>query len=424
MSLPPPSGPKQPLHPPTSLPPRPPLPAAPPPGSFPPAYSAAPAYAHTTSAVPGIVGPGYGGNGANPTSKTSGTGYNSFTAFQPRSITSSSQTYRTSSPVVAGPTTPPVGFPASTMATATATAAATAATTSTSGYGATYPNQQRPYQTGSTYYSQQNYGDHSYGQASSVPQIANPFPPPAPDQSNNYTRGKGYGRHDSGLDPEMEAQIAQWQSAYIAKDGDPPAGVKTAGRRDPTAVATGINAAPVSIPSNGPTAASTPTPGPGRTDPGPKTVVRSGGGQTWTDPSLLEWDPAHFRLFVGNLAGEVTDDSLKKAFAKYPSVQRARVIRDKQSEKSKGYGFVSFSDGDDYFKAAREMQGKYIGSHPVLLRRATTEVRPVSAKAKKGGNGILGTGGNQNHGAGGGGKVKNDGVKKHGKTKGGLRILG
>ena len=430
MSLPPPSGPKKSLQPPTSLPPRPPVP---PPGSFPPAYSAAPAYAHTASAVPGIVGPGYGGNAVNPTSKTSGAGYNSFTAFQPRSVTASNQAYRTGSPSVAG-LTPPVGFPASTLTTATATAmtaattaaGATTATTSTSGFGATYPNQQRSYQTGSTYYGQQNYGDHSYGQAS-VPQIANPFPPPAPDRADNYAgRGKGYGRHDSGLDPEMEAQIAQWQSAYLAKDGDPPAGVKTTGRRDPAAAATGINAAPISTPSNGPTTASTPTPGAGRTDPGPKTVVRSGGGQTWTDSSLLEWDPAHFRLFAGNLAGEVTDDSLKKAFVKYPSIQRARVIRDKSSEKSKGYGFVSFSDGDDYFKAAREMQGKYIGSHPVLLRRATTEVRPVSATkaGKKGGNGISGTGGNQNHGAGGGGKAKSDGVKKHGKTKGGLRILG
>ena len=74
-----------------------------------------------------------------------------------------------------------------------------------------------------------------------------------------------------------------------------------------------------------------------------KTVVRSGGGQTWQDPTLLEWDPAHFRLFVGNLAGEVTDESLLKAFAKYPSVHKARVVRDKRTTKSKGYGKVTFT---------------------------------------------------------------------------------
>lgn len=162
--------------------------------------------------------------------------------------------------------------------------------------------------------------------------------------------------------------------------------------------------------------ASTPTNG--RSDEAPKTVARSGGGQSWNDSTLLEWDPAHFRLFVGNLAGEVTDDSLLKAFSKYASVQKARVIRDKRTQKSKGYGFVSFSDGDDYFAAAREMQGKYIGSHPVLLRRATTEIRPVNNKPKK--NGGKGGGSGGRHGS----KAKHDGVKKPGKTKGGLKILG
>lgn len=107
------------------------------------------------------------------------------------------------------------------------------------------------------------------------------------------------------------------------------------------------------------------------------TVIRQGGGQTWADSTLLEWDPSHFRLFVGNLAGEVTDDSLLKAFSKYPSVKKARVVRDKRTTKSKGYGFVAFADGDEYFRSAREMQGKYIGSHPVLLKRSNTEIKPV-----------------------------------------------
>jgi RNA recognition motif-containing protein len=151
-----------------------------------------------------------------------------------------------------------------------------------------------------------------------------------------------------------------------------------------------------------------------------KTVVRSGGGTQWTDSSLLEWDPAHFRLFVGNLAGEVTDDLLYKAFARWPSVQKARVIRDKRTTKSKGYGFVSFSDGDDFFQAARDMQGKYIGSHPVLLRRSTTEIKAVTPKDKKNGKG-------KNKGKGGGDNKDKTGagVQKAGsKTKGGLRVLG
>lgn len=152
-----------------------------------------------------------------------------------------------------------------------------------------------------------------------------------------------------------------------------------------------------------------------------KTVVRQGGGQTWSDTSLLEWDPAHFRLFVGNLAGEVTDESLYKAFSRFTSIQKARVVRDKRTTKSKGYGFVSFSNGDDYFQAAKEMQGKYIGSHPVLVKRSTTEIKAVvpkdNKKNNKGGkHGGHGHGGHANTGAG----VQ----KKQSKTKGGLKILG
>jgi len=106
------------------------------------------------------------------------------------------------------------------------------------------------------------------------------------------------------------------------------------------------------------------------------TVVRDSGGQVWDDQTLLEWDPSHFRLFAGDLAGEVTDETLFKAFSKYPTLVKARVIRDKKTTKSKGFGFVSFSDPDDFLKSWKEMNGKYIGSHPIKLRKAQTEIKP------------------------------------------------
>lgn len=280
--------------------------------------------------------------------------------------------------------------------------------TTTTGYGSYYSQPPQSYQGGSYYGSAQYSDENSYGP--SVPHIQNPF-----DQPHGYgSRGKN-GRNESGLDPETEAQIAQWQSAYANKEEVPAMG-KAPGRPERNPAMPGAPSG-ANTPSGSTPTAATPVPMPGRPEQNPKTVARSGGGQNWTDSTLLEWDPAHFRLFVGNLAGEVTDDSLLKAFAKYTSVQKARVIRDKRTQKSKGYGFVSFSDGDDYFRAAREMQGKYIGSHPVLLRRATTEVRPVSNNKN----------GKKNGGPGGGhagGKVKHDGIKKPGKTKGGLKILG
>jgi len=65
-----------------------------------------------------------------------------------------------------------------------------------------------------------------------------------------------------------------------------------------------------------------------------------------------------FRLFCGDLGNEVTDDTLARAFNKYPSFQKAKVIRDKRSNKTKGFGFVSFKDPNDFTRAMREMNGK------------------------------------------------------------------
>ncbi len=64
-------------------------------------------------------------------------------------------------------------------------------------------------------------------------------------------------------------------------------------------------------------------------------------------------------------------------------------MRDPRTKKSKGYGFVSFIDGNDFAKALREMNGKYIGNRPCKLKNSNWEertVRKVTLKEKKGGN--------------------------------------
>jgi hypothetical protein len=177
--------------------------------------------------------------------------------------------------------------------------------------------------------------------------------------------------------PEEEAQIAQWNSAYQAKD--------EANNKKGTYGGSLITNTPSGRSGD---AVGSPDPEAGAGGEGThkgkqKTVLRQGGGKAWEDASLLEWDPLHPRLFVGNLAGEVTDDSLLKAFSKYPSVSKARVIRDKKTTKSRSYGFVSFANTDDYFRAAKEMEGKYIGSHPVRIKRANTEIAATTKREDK-----------------------------------------
>lgn len=81
------------------------------------------------------------------------------------------------------------------------------------------------------------------------------------------------------------------------------------------------------------------------------TVLRKGAGKVWEDQTLLDWNPctslpssllppllilsssAWFRLFVGDLSNDVSEDVLASAFASYPSFQKAKVIRDRLSQK-------------------------------------------------------------------------------------------
>lgn len=78
----------------------------------------------------------------------------------------------------------------------------------------------------------------------------------------------------------------------------------------------------------------------------------------WEDQSLQDWDPSDFRLFCGDLGNDVTDEVLTRVFGRYPSFQKARVIRDKRTNKTKGYGFVSFKDPNDFSRAVKELDGK------------------------------------------------------------------
>ncbi|KAL7663155.1 RRM domain-containing protein [[Candida] zeylanoides] len=115
-------------------------------------------------------------------------------------------------------------------------------------------------------------------------------------------------------------------------------------------------------------------------DAGTKTVKRVVGDQSWEDSTLLEWNPKHFRLFVGNLGPDANDALLTGAFGKYASLRKVKVPVDKRTGANKGYGFVAFESADDYFHAFKEMNGKYVGQHPVQLKRAETAIKPVKRR--------------------------------------------
>jgi len=69
--------------------------------------------------------------------------------------------------------------------------------------------------------------------------------------------------------------------------------------------------------------------------------MRKAAGQQWEDATLEDWPDNDFRIFCGDLGNEVNDEVLANAFRKYPSFVKARVVKDKRTLKSKGFGFVS-----------------------------------------------------------------------------------
>lgn len=259
--------------------------------------------------------------------------------------------------------------------------------------GAAQPQYPTAYPAAGGYnqYNQQygQYNNQYAGYAQSPPQIRNPFAPPPQSRTGGQN---GNSNNNNNFDPEWEAQVQQWQSAYASRDdnannkgygkGGSRDGATAAGNPNTTPLggrAAPLNNSEISAAANSKTdVASVVTDASGQH----KTVVRTGGGAKWEDPTLLQWNPEGFRVFCGNLAGEVTDESLLKAFSRWPSVTKAHVVRDKRTTKSKGYGFVEFMDGDEFFQAAKEMQGKYVGSHPILIRRSETNIKPVNVRDK------------------------------------------
>merc|ERR1712241_77626 len=75
-----------------------------------------------------------------------------------------------------------------------------------------------------------------------------------------------------------------------------------------------------------------------------KRIIRTGGGQVWEDDTLKDRDQTDFRIFCGDLGNDVTDEVLARTFGRYTSLQKAKVIRDKRTNKTKGFGFISFKD--------------------------------------------------------------------------------
>ena len=76
------------------------------------------------------------------------------------------------------------------------------------------------------------------------------------------------------------------------------------------------------------------------------------------------------KLYVGNLAFEMTELELRELFAPIGNVQEVAVIQDKVTQKSRGFGFVTMENEEDAAKAIRHLNGTDVKGRKLLINEA------------------------------------------------------
>jgi cold-inducible RNA-binding protein len=106
------------------------------------------------------------------------------------------------------------------------------------------------------------------------------------------------------------------------------------------------------------------------------------------------------KLFVGGLSWDTTDDGLRKAFATHGEVTEAKVITDRDTGRSRGFGFVTFTQDEDAKTAISKMDGTSLDGKTIKVNEAQ-EKSPRGGGGGRPGGGFGGGGGRSGGGGGG-----------------------
>ena len=105
------------------------------------------------------------------------------------------------------------------------------------------------------------------------------------------------------------------------------------------------------------------------------------------------------KLYVGNLPYTVRDEDLQQSFSQYGSVSSAKVMMERDTGRSKGFGFVEMGNDAEAQAAIAGMNGQSLGGRSITVN----EARPMEARPPRSGGGGYGGGGGGGGGYGGGG---------------------
>ena len=107
-------------------------------------------------------------------------------------------------------------------------------------------------------------------------------------------------------------------------------------------------------------------------------------------------------IYVANISFKATDSELKELFEEYGEVSSAKIIIDKETQRSRGFGFVEMPDDTAARQAMTKLNGHNFQGKDLMVN----EARPKTDSPRGGGGGGYGGGGNRGGGGGGGGYNK------------------
>ncbi|MEK8086517.1 RNA-binding protein [Aquabacterium sp. A3] len=126
------------------------------------------------------------------------------------------------------------------------------------------------------------------------------------------------------------------------------------------------------------------------------------------------------KLYVGNLAYSVRDQDLNDAFSQYGSVNSAKVMMDRETGRSKGFGFVEMGSDEEAQAAINGLNGQPVAGRAVVVNVARPrEERPAGFRSPYGGGNGGGGGGRREGGGGGFGGGRREGGYGGGRGDGG-----
>ena len=104
------------------------------------------------------------------------------------------------------------------------------------------------------------------------------------------------------------------------------------------------------------------------------------------------------KLFVGSLAWATDSSGLQAAFERFGEVEEAIVISDRESGRSRGFGFVTFVEESSAQNAISEMNGSQLDDRPIVVNEAKEQAPRGGGGGGGGGGGYRGGGGNDGGG--------------------------